>query len=129
MSAGMSFEMHGPLFDGTAAALSRQMTDEVEQEIALAAGVRVIDELNRVMKHPTGHYVSQIDVEPYAGGYRVWDQGVVYGPWLAGRGSRNRPRPGFPGYRHWRRTSEYVRARAPEITRRVVNRWLPRLGG
>jgi hypothetical protein len=129
MGSGMSFEMRGPLFDGTAATMAQQMTDEIEQEIALSAGTTVIDELNRVMKHPTGYYVSQIDVEPYAGGYRVWDQGVIYGPWLAGRGSRNRPRPGFPGYYHWRRATEYVRAKAPEITRRVVNRWLPRMGG
>jgi hypothetical protein len=79
----MSFEMRGPLFDGRAVVMAQHMTDEIEQEIALDAGVQVIDELNRVMKHPTGYYTSQIDVEPYAGGYRVWDQGVVYGPWLA----------------------------------------------
>lgn len=126
---GMSFEMSGPLFDGTAAVMAQHMTDEIEQEVALEAGTTLIDALEARMRHPTGYYVSQIDVEPYAGGYRVWDQGVIYGPWLAGRGSRNRPRPGFPGYRHWRIASERVRAMAPEITRRVVNRWLPRMGG
>jgi hypothetical protein len=129
VASGMSLEMSGPLFDGRAAVAAQQMTDEIEQEIALEAGTTLIGALEARMQHPTGYYVSQIDVEPYAGGYRVWDQGVIYGPWLAGRGSRNRPRPGFPGYRHWRIATERVRQLAPEITRRVVNRWLPRMGG
>jgi hypothetical protein len=126
---GMSFEMHGPMFDGSAVGMAQQMTDEIEQEVALAAGVKLIDYATVSFKNPTGHYVSMIDVEPFSGGYRVWDQGVVYGPWLAGRGSRNFPVTRFRGYRHWRRTSEWVRARWPEISRRVVNRWLPRMGG
>lgn len=129
MSAGMSFEMHGPIFDGRAAQAAVQMTDEIEQEVALGAGLRLQSEERRVFRHPTGYYESMTDVEPYGPGYRVWDQGVIYGPWLAGRGSRNRARPGFPGYSHWRRTSEWVRAHYPEIARRVVNRWLPRMGG
>jgi hypothetical protein len=126
---GMSFEMRGPVLDGRAAVAAQHMTDELEQEIALGAGLRLQAEMRRVFRNPTGYAESQVDVEPYGPGYRVWDQGLVYGPWLAGRGSKNRPRPGFPGYSHWRRTSEWVRANAPQITRRVVNRWLPRMGG
>jgi hypothetical protein len=48
---------------------------------------------DQVLQHPTGYYQSKITVERAGTGYRVTDQGVVYGPWLEGTGSRNAPDP------------------------------------
>ena len=78
----------------------------------------------------TPYYETRVTTERVSGEVSlVSDQGVVYGPWLEGVGSRNRPRPGFPGYWFWRAAKQATVARGPQIAEIAVQRHLPEMGG
>jgi hypothetical protein len=88
----------GPMFNGKTAAALHTYADEVGYKVATFAEDQVQQRLAQVLQHPTGYYQSKITVERAGTGYRVTDQGVVYGPWLEGTGSRNAPVTRFAGY-------------------------------
>ncbi len=56
----------------------------------------------------------------------VDDGNMIYGPWLAGTGSRNK-RSRFKGYAHWRRARQLLERRVPEVARKLMPRVLGRL--
>uniref|UniRef100_UPI00366DD9F3 hypothetical protein n=1 Tax=Paenibacillus chitinolyticus TaxID=79263 RepID=UPI00366DD9F3 len=57
----------------------------------------------------------------------VTDGGVVYGPWLAGVGSRNYPVTKFQGYPHWIRARLRLRDRKQGIAERLLRRFVGRM--
>ncbi|GAA3718266.1 hypothetical protein [Streptomyces tremellae] len=127
--AGLQVRASGPLFDGRAARAIASAVDEAREDIAEFAEEQVLSELGRVLRHPTGYYESRITTDRVsADTSRVGDQGVVYGPWLEGVGSRNSPVTCFPGYGHWRRTKDLVKDRAPFIAQRAIAQHLPEMG-
>jgi hypothetical protein len=103
----------GPMFNGKTAAALHTYADEVMVQQRLA----------QVLQHPTGYYQSKITVERAGTGYRVTDQGVVYGPWLEGTGSRNAPVTRFAGYQTFRRTRALVDRRAAQIAHELLTRY------
>ncbi|MEV7470269.1 hypothetical protein AB0O20_27750 [Streptomyces kronopolitis] len=122
--------VRGPLFDGRAARAIQQATDDARDGIAEFAEEHVLALTGQYFRHPTGYYESQVTTTRVAADVAmVHDQGVVYGPWLEGVGSRNAPVTRFAGYSHWRTTKDLVRARGPEIAERAVRRHLPEMGG
>jgi hypothetical protein len=122
--------MTGPLFDGRAARAMQDAADDAREAIAEFAEEHALMLMGANFRHPTGYYESQvITTRVTADTSRVHDQDVVYGPWLEGVGSRNRPRPGFPGYRHWRQTKQLAQARGPAIADRAVQNHLPEMRG
>lgn len=126
----MQAELSGPVADGRAQRIVQEMTEALVDETALRYGIAVVDELKRVVRHPTPYYWTRIDVVQASPGHDVvTDHGIVYGPWLAGVGSRNYPRSRFRGYQHWRKASEMVRRRWPDIRVKILNRYVPRLNG
>lgn len=118
---------HGPIFDGRAAAAAAAFANAAEEEVAHVGRDLVLGELGRVLKHPTGYYESQIQVDRAAGGWRVHDGGVVYGPWLEGEGSRNFPVTRFRGYTTFRRIRTRVDRQAKHIAERVLPKYLRRM--
>ncbi|MFI0236327.1 hypothetical protein [Streptomyces sp. NPDC016845] len=124
MAVTIDVSSRGPIFDGRARAAANQYVDRLERDLAETGVELVREELHKVLKHPTGYYESRITVER---GHIVTDQGVVYGPWLAGLGSRNFPVTRFRGYQHWRRAVERLRARRQSVAERLLRRYVGRM--
>ena len=81
--------------------------EDVKQSIAQQG----LSELHRWMdaffKNPTPFYETQVTIDNIGGDRLIHDRGVIYGPWLAGQGSRNATTR-FKGYTHWRRAFQYL---------------------
>lgn len=120
----------GPLFDGRAERAMKDAADEARESIAEFAEEHALALMGAAFRHPTGYYESRVTTTRVSADVSlVHDQGVVYGPWLEGVGSRNSPVTRFPGYFHWRRTKALVAARGPQIAEAAVRRHLPEMGG
>lgn len=116
MAVGVTVLTRGPLFTG---ALIRELAEAIEERGPAEVAQRAYDEVQRIasadFRNPTGYYQSQIEVRARgAGEYQVWDQDVVYGPWLEGVSTRNQTTR-FKGYRLWRRTAQYVERMATDV--------------
>jgi len=118
---------HGPVFDGRAQVAARAFARAASEEVAEVGRDLVLRELGRVLKHPTGYYESQIQIDRAGDGWRVHDGGVVYGPWLEGEGSRNFPVTRFRGYHAFRRVRQRVDRQAKHIAERVLPKYLRRM--
>lgn len=128
MSVDISFD--GPWFDGRAERAMQQAADDAREDIAEFAENHALGLMGAAFRHPTGYYESRIETTRVSSEVSlVHDNDVVYGPWLEGVGSRNRQRPGFPGYWHWKQTKQLVAARGPQIAERAVQRHLPEMRG
>lgn len=126
--ADVEVTVTGPLFDGRAAREFAAYADEAREDIAEFAEEHVLNLMGAAFRQPTGYYESNVMTERASADVsRVHDSGVVYGPWLEGVGTRNRERPGFPGYFHWRRTKALLALRAPVMAERLLQRYLPRV--
>jgi len=112
----------GPMFNGKTAAALHTYADEVGYKVATYAEDQVQQRLAQVLQHPTGYYQSKVTVERAGTGYRVTDQGVVYGPWLEGVSSRNETTR-FKGYATFRRTKALVDRRASQIAYELLTRY------
>lgn len=127
--AGVEIRMEGPLFDGRARQAIADACNDGREDVAEFAETMVLSELGHLLRHPTGYYESQIITDLVTSDTSlVHDQGVVYGPWLEGVGSRNSPVTRFPGYGHWRRVKGIAQARAPQIVERAINRRRSEMG-
>lgn len=124
----MSYEIRtsGPLFDGSAASIFRDMADDLGQTVA-HRGVGVVrTEFAKVVKHPTGRYSSSVQRESQGSRHKIHDGGMIYGPWLDGSGERNKTTR-FKGYAHWRRATQVLERSIPAVAREVLPRHLRRL--
>lgn len=122
--------MTGPWFDGRAERAMQDAADDAREDIAEFAETHVLTLMGMAFRNPTGYYESRVTTSRLSGDTsRVHDQGVVYGAWLEGVGSRNSPVTRFPGYWHWKRTKALVAARGPAIAEQAVRRRLPEMEG
>ena len=120
----------GPLFDGRAARAADRACEAARDDIAEYGEEVALREMGTFFRHPTGYYESRVITQIVsADTARVHDQGVVYGPWLAGVGSRNAPVTRFAGYPHWRIAKQAVQRVGPMMAERAVARHLPGMGG
>jgi hypothetical protein len=99
-------------------------SEEISKQLAEKGKELVLGHLAAVLVNPTGYYESQIDIEPVGVGYRVSDSDVIYGNWLEGTESRNKPRPGFPGYHTFQTVKDQLEEEAPRTARLVVREYL-----
>lgn len=115
--------LEGPTVKGHAKPIVDAMLAGATREVADYAKFQIMITEESTFKNPTGYYTSKttlMPLSPYA--YSVNDGGVIYGPWLEGVGSRNRPRPGFPGYHIYRKTKNSIAQKAKAI----VDAWVSR---
>lgn len=128
MSVDIDFD--GPWFDGRAERAMQDATDDAREDISAFAEERVLLGTSMFFKTRTPYYETRITTTRVSSEVdMVHDQGVVYGPWLEGVGSRNAPVTRFAGYRHWRLAKQAVAARGPQIAEQAVRRHLPAMGG
>ncbi|CAL9351800.1 hypothetical protein SUDANB1_00475 [Streptomyces sp. enrichment culture] len=128
MSVDITFE--GPLFDGRAARAMDEACDDARQDISSYAEERVLVGTSGSFKTRTPYYETRIETTNVSSEVDlVHDNGVIYGPWLEGVGSRNYPATRFKGYGHWRLAKQAVVRRSPDIADAAVRRHLPEMGG
>lgn len=124
----MSTTVSGPLFDGRAEAAMPRIVAEIQDEVAAQASADVHLWMNRFFRHPTPYYETQVVTQRRADSTVITDRGVIYGPWLAGTGSRNAPATRFAGYPHWRLATQQARDAAGRLAAAVVARHRGDLG-
>ena len=117
---------HGTVFTSRAAAVMQDMADEMGRTIADRGVDTVRAEFAKFVQHPTGHYSSQIHRTSFGSRHVIDDGGMIYGPWLAGVGSRNKTSR-FKGYAHWRRAAQILARSIPAVARGVLPRYIARL--
>lgn len=122
--------MTGPLFDGRAERAMERACDDARDDIAAYAEERVLMGTSASFKTRTPYYETRITTERVTDEVSlVHDQGVIYGAWLEGVGSRNYPNSRFKGYGHWRAAKQAVARRGPQVADAAVRRRLPEMGG
>jgi hypothetical protein len=115
----------GPFFDGRAARQIQNACDAMEQRIATIGASMIRTELHKVLKIETPYYRLQNEAREDPPGWKIWDRGVIYGPWLEGVGSRNFPVTRFKGYATYRRTFQQIDRRAGVIAQYTIREFLP----
>lgn len=124
MRLDVSTSSRGPMFDGRAMRALNSYVDHLERRLA-EEGLEILrGEMHRVFRNPTGYYESRCKV---VDGHVISDSRVVYGPWLAGIGSRNYPVTKFKGYDHWTITRDKLNARKQGIGERLLRRYTGRM--
>jgi hypothetical protein len=116
--ADITVTMRGPLFSGATEASLTTACHIVQAEVAAQASADVHMWMNHFFQHPTPYYETQVVVQDRADTTVVTDQGVIYGPWLAGFGTRNKTSR-FKGYAHWRLAVQDAKTRTPGIVAAV----------
>lgn len=116
----------GPFRDGRFQRAASDYSDQLQYAVALHGEELVDRRLNQVLKKQTPYYRTRITVRRARGGYEVTDQGVIYGPWLEGTGSRNYPATRFRGYATFRRIKPIVDRDANRIAIQLLNRYQAR---
>ncbi|MEV0526048.1 hypothetical protein AB0I66_21665 [Streptomyces sp. NPDC050439] len=124
MRLDVSTSRSGPMFDGRARRVASEYVDRLERRLAEEGRTILLAELDRVLKTQTPVYATRITVE---GGNKITDSRMVYGPWLAGVGSRNYPATKFKGYDHWLVTRDRLNARKVGIGERLLRRYTGRM--
>lgn len=125
--SGVEISSGGPVFDGRAAQAQRDAADASERQLAIIGASMVRTNLNAVLKTQTPYYRMRVEAKQEAPGWKITDQGVIYGFWLEGIGSRNAPVTRFRGYATFRRTTQAIQARAQAIGSDVVARFIGRM--
>lgn len=115
--------MRGAIVEGRAPAHIRRAVDNIEHEVARYGKDQVQQRLNQVLRTQTPYYRTRIAAVKTGGRWEVTDQGVLYGPWLEGTGSRNRTTR-FKGYFTFRWVKQQVDRNAQRIAERVLRPFL-----
>lgn len=124
MTFVLDVRKHGAVLEGKAPEVVDLMLVSAVVEVADYVKFEVLSQLHTVLQHPTGYYESQITDTPVSLFlHRIHDNGVVYGPWLEGVGSRNYPVTRFRGYHTFR----VVRNRMTQKARAVIEAHFARI--
>lgn len=120
--------VRGPLTDGRAERAMEEYVRDVPKQIAKRGERMVVSLLKSSIKNPTPRYWNTIHItQTGGGGWIVTDRNAVYGPWLEGTGSRNRARPGFPGYGAFRLAGQMLDGQAGNIAEDHLRLYIPRM--
>lgn len=124
MRLDVSTSRSGPMFDGRARRAANEYVNRLERNLAEEGLTILREEMNAVFRNPTGYYESRCTV---VDGNVISDSRVIYGPWLAGVGSRNFPVTRFKGYDHWIKTRHRLNERKVGIGERLLRRYTGRM--
>lgn len=122
----MSIDKRGPIFDGRAEKAFHDAANSVEKEIATIGASMIRSEMDSTFRTQTPFYRLKNIATPEPPGWAIHDQGVVYGPWLEGTGSRN-PTARFKGYSIYRRSVARITAIATNTGKRIIVQYMGRM--
>lgn len=133
MSDGL-VRLSGPVLEGRSPMIVDNWMRSNLDLIGTLAVDAVRGELDVVLQNPTGYYRSHIAAASRFNAAAtfdvvVHDSGVIYGPWLAGTGSRNYPVTRFRGYAHWRKAGQRIGQLARQTTVGTLPQLVRKLGG
>lgn len=102
----MPVVLSGPFFENRDEAM-KQICEQVEEDVAQAGYGYALANLIGSIRHPTPYYWTRgiVRNNPAGPGKSVFDNWVIYGPWLEGNGSRNATTR-FKGYASYRRAAQ-----------------------
>ena len=123
---GVTVRTSGPVFNGAAIRAVRDYQQAAEKAVAQEGAKRVRVRLKKVLRHPTGYYMGHVLAEKVGSLWEVNDDGIVYGPWLEGTGSRNRTTR-FKGYATFRVVKSLLDVQSAQIAQRELPRYLARM--
>lgn len=123
----MSVDKRGPLFDGRLEKAVAEACDETAKRVATRGASMWRTTLNSRLKTQTPFYRFKVVSRPDAPGWKIADQGIVYGHWLEGDGSRNAPVTRFPGYHSARGTTQRLNEQAKAVGEEVVAIYVKRM--
>jgi hypothetical protein len=138
MRFDVTMDMTGPIFKAGGPNLDREINGAVKElvqmgEERLAQTLRprpspgVYLTISEAGKNAsTGHYRRSISTTFKNLGAIISDGGVVYGPWLEGISSRNKTSR-FPGYASFRRTGQWLEAKAEDVFGAYIQRFVRRM--
>jgi hypothetical protein len=120
--------LSGPFFESRARAMAGILA-ELEKDVADEGKAMVRSHLVAFIRKPTPYYWTRLEVRKYPGGpgLSIWDNYIIYGPWLEGVGSRNFPNTRFKGYAAFRTQAGILERRAGEIGNRSLQRTIKKL--
>lgn len=113
-------KLSGPIFTDPVAPMEH-IGRQIDAALADEGVVLVRQYLHDKLKHPTGHYEGQVSTRDTEDGSILTDNGVVYGPWLEGTGSRNQTTH-FRGYSSFRKAAQALNDAAEGIANEVIAR-------
>jgi hypothetical protein len=124
----------GPVFDGEASLAVHRFLEEAKDEIAQIGQTWIKTEaegFDRSGRGGTGRAAAGVEVRS-EGAIRIIRGGIREGeyawPWLEGTSRRNAD-TGFRGYHTFRRTRLRMRRQAAEYTQKLLEKYLPEMGG
>ncbi len=126
MSDGVSVTRSGAYFSTDVESGMTRTTEEWTENLAKLGAADIRATQNTTFRTQTPYARLQTEAVPEAPGWKIWDKGLVYGPWLEGTGSRNKTSR-FKGYRIWRSAVSRINARAVSIGQPIIARWLGRM--
>lgn len=122
----LGVQVSGPLFDGRIEHDADELCSDITLEVAMNGRDLLDKNLDKVLKKQTPYYRTRIRVQRDFPGAKITDQGVVYGPWLEGIGSRNFPTTRFKGYATFRKTTQMIQARVNSMGRGSIRIFIGR---
>lgn len=124
-----SVSVHGPLFDGTANTVLHRAIDDCQHQMAKTAEEVWHGYMDASFREQTGYYQSHVNIAQRGRDLVVNDQGVIYGFWLEGIGSRNFPVTRFKGYFAARRATQHAASMVPEECQPIIDRAVHEING
>jgi hypothetical protein len=116
----------GPLFDGRAELAAANAARDIEKTVATLGASMIRSQLQLVLRKQTPVYRLKVVAVPTNPHWKIWDQRMIYGPWLEGTGSRNKTTR-FKGYRTFRITVIRIQDRANFLAPGITARWIGRM--
>lgn len=118
-----TISVSGPLFNGTAVPVLRRAVDDCQRHMAGVAEEvwQAYMDASFRTQSPSG-YQSHVNIARREQDLVVNDDGVIYGPWLEGTGSRNSPVTRFKGYASARRATQHADAMVLPECQPIIDR-------
>lgn len=111
----------GPISSGAIFKHVRDYQMDVAEELAEDAETMWLLHLDSRLREQRPYYTTRIDRKRLAfNRWKVHDNGVIYGHWLEGTGSKNSPVTRFPGYWSMRDTKKNMKAGRSAVAERVL---------
>lgn len=117
----------GPLFDGRVGKALDAAADDIEQRTAYFGAALIRSRMDMTFRRQTPYYRLQNQARRDGAHWKISDNGVIYGPWLEGIGSRNKTTR-FKGYSNYRRSVQQIQLRMNEIAQGSIGTHLSQVG-